>query len=136
MTAQNNQIADINPEFIDNPAIRERRDQYLDVTVDTAKILKSWQSSLYSYEWMLPDGRIKAHDELPENEQPKRAEAEEKISRGRPLEKPILGIGLLENVEIGSGRAMFLTLTAAGIKSIPVHIPKSNEQEFEPFLAS
>lgn len=123
-----------NIEFVDNPAIRERRDHYLDVTVDVARILKSWQSSLYSFEWMLPDGRIKTRDELPENEQPKRDDVEEKIKRNRPLEKPILGIGLLENVEIGSGRATFLTLAASGLGVIPVHIPKSNKDEFKPFL--
>ena len=122
-------------QFVDNPAIRERRDHYVDVTVDVARILKSWQSSLYSFEWMLADGRIKTREELPENEQPKRAEIEEKIRRNRPLEKPILGIGLLENVEIGSGRATFLTLAAAGLRAIPVHIPKSNEDEFTPFLS-
>lgn len=122
-------------QFVDNPAIRERRDHYIDVTVDVSRILKSWQSSLYSFEWMLPDGRIKTRDELPENEQPKRAEVEEKIRRNRPLEKPILGIGLLENVEIGSGRATFLTLAATGLQTIPVHIPKSNQDEFVPFLS-
>ncbi len=121
--------------FIDNPVARDRRDHYLDITVDTAKILKSWQASLYSYEWMLPDGRIKTRDELPENEQPKRDEAEEKIKRGKPIEKPILGIGLTENVEIGSGRAIFLTLAATGAKQIDVHIPKSNEDEFAAFIA-
>lgn len=122
-------------QFIDNTAIRERRDQYLDVEVDTARILKSWQSSLYSFEWMLSDGRIKTRDELPQNEQPKRDEVDDKIKRGKPLEKPILGIGLLENVEIGSGRAIFLTLAAAGLTSIPVHIPKSNAEEFAAFLS-
>lgn len=128
MTAVNNL------EFTANPAVQGRRDHYLDVTVDTAKILKSWQSSLYSFEWMLPDGRIKTRDELPANEQLKRDEAEDKIRSGRPLDKPILGIGLLENVEIGSGRALFLTLAATGLKEIPVHIPKSNADEFKPFL--
>lgn len=121
-------------EFIENPAVRARRDAYLDVNVDVAKILKSWQSSLYSYEWMLTDGRIKSRDELPENEQPKRDEAEEKIKRGKPLEKPVLGIGLLENVEIGSGRALFLTLADKGLDTVPVHIPKSNQEEFAAFV--
>lgn len=122
------------PEFVANPVVKSRRDHYLDVTVDAAKILKSWQSSLYSFEWMLPDGRIKTRGELPAGEQVKRDEAEEKIGSGKPLDKPILGIGLLENVEIGSGRALFLTLAASGVKEIPVHIPKSNEEEFASFI--
>ncbi len=122
-------------QFIDNQAVQGRREHYLDVVVDTAKILKSWQSSLYSYEWMHSDGRIKTRDELPESEQPKRDQAEEKLKSNETLEKSVLGIGLMENIEIGSGRAIFLTLAAAGVQSIPVHIPKSNEDEFTPFLS-
>lgn len=122
-------------EFTDNPAIRDRRDHYLDVTVDTAKVLKSWQSSLYAFEWMLPDGRMKSRDELSETEQTKYDAALEKIQSGQKLEKPVLGIGLIENIEIGSGRALFLLLAAAGIANIPAHIPKSNEDEFKQFLS-
>lgn len=121
--------------FIDNPVIGTRRDRYADVTVDAARILKSWRESLYSFEWMLPDGRIKSRDELPPPERPGRDAVEALIRKGGPLEKPVLGIGLLENVEIGSGRATFLTLAAAGMETIPVHIPLSNREEFEPFLS-
>lgn len=129
-------MADIhNIEFIDNPVVSPRRDQYVDVSVDVEKVLKSFRSSLYAYEWMLSDGRIKARDELPEHEQPKRDDAEDKLKQGKPMEKPVLGIGLIENIEIGSGKAVFLTLAAAGIKTMPVHIPKSNADEFTAFLS-
>lgn len=121
-------------QFIDNPTIQSRKDHYLNITVDTAKILKSWQMSLFSYEWMLPDGRLKSRDELPPGEQPKRDAVEERLKSGSAIEKPILGIGLLENVEIGAGRAAFLTLAAMGVDKIPVHIPRSNEKEFKGFV--
>ena len=123
MTAVNN------IEFTENPAVTGRREHYLE------KALKSWRSSLYAFEWMLPDGRIKDRDELPQGEQPKRDEIEQKLEAGQKIEKPVLGIGLLENIEIGAGRATFLTLAARGIKTIPVHIPKSNADEFTPFLS-
>ena len=122
-------------EFIDNPAVNARREHYMDVTIDVAKVLESFRGSLYAYEWMLSNGRIKSRDELPEHEQPKCDEAEQKMKSGKALEKPVLGIGLIENVEIGSGRAIFMTLAAAGVKTMPVHIPKSNEDEFKPFLS-
>lgn len=120
--------------FIDNPVIRGREGHYAEITVDCAKILKSWRASLFSYEWMLPDGRIKSAAELPEGERPRRAAVEEKLKKGAPLEKPVLGIGLLDNVEIGAGRATFLTLAAQGMKAMPVHVPKSNLSEFKSFL--
>lgn len=120
--------------FVDNPVAGGSAGRYDSVTVDAAKILKSWKLSLFSYEWLLPDGRVKEIGELPEKEQPKRAAVEDLIKNGKPLEKPVLGIGLMENVEIGAGRAVFLTLAAKGVKSIPVHIPKSNAGEFAKFL--
>src|SRR5687767_4446270 len=115
-----------NLTFTDNAACKSRPDHYITVTVDVGKVLKSWQLSLFSYEWMLPDGRLKSREDLPAAEQPKRAAVEERISSRQPLERPVLGIGLMENIEIGAGRATFLTLAAHGAKTLSVHIPKSN----------
>jgi hypothetical protein len=121
--------------FIDNPAVRACPDRYITVTVDTEAVLKSWRESLFAFEWMLPDGRLKSASELPAAEQPKRTAVEKKLQSGAPLEKPVLGIGLMDNVEIGAGRAIFLTLAAQGVKRLPVHIPKSNRDEFSGFMA-
>lgn len=123
------------PDFIANPVISGREDKYTTIQIKVDAVLESWRMSLFSYEWILPDGRIRAEKELSESERPKRHAVEETLKGNQPLETPILGIGLLENVEIGSGRAIFLTLAAHGCKTMPVHIPKSNIKEFTPFLA-
>lgn len=120
--------------FTDNTAVRAAPDRYVTVTVDTAKILKSWRQSLFAFEWMTPDGKLKQAGDLPPAEQPKRAAVEDLMKSGQALEKPVLGIGLLENVEIGAGRAIFLTLAAHGVQKIPVHIPRSSRDEFAKFL--
>lgn len=122
-------------EFIENPAAASRPDAYLAVRVRADRVLKSWRSSLFAHEWMRPDGQLKAAAELAEGERAKRETIEESLRRGAPLEKPVLGIGLLECVEIGAGRAVFLTLAAQGMTEIPVHIPASQQKEFKPFLA-
>lgn len=119
--------------FTDNPVAKSRADHYIDITVDTAKIMKSWRQSLFSFEWLLPDGRIKSAGELSEAERSRREIVENAIATRQPLEKPILGIGMIDNVEIGSGRATFLTLVAQGLKTIPVHIPRANEADFKKF---
>lgn len=121
------------PVFTDNPVALNRADHYLEITVDTAKIIKSWRESLFSFEWLLPDGRIKSAGELSDTERPRREAVESALAGKRPLEKPVLGIGMMDNVEIGSGRATFLTLVAHGVKTIPVHIPRSNEADFKKF---
>ncbi|GJL85599.1 MAG: hypothetical protein DHS20C02_13740 [Micavibrio sp.] len=123
-------------KFIDNATIGSRHENYTTVFVDVPTVLKSWQSSLFSFQWLQPDGQIKDIEALPEEEQPKRQGVEEKLSSAAAIEQPILGIGLMENIEIGAGRAEFLTLAAKGVPQIPVHIPKSNESDFKEFLAA
>ncbi len=119
--------------FKDNPVATGRPDHYMEITVDTGRIMKSWRTSLFSFEWLLPDGRIKSAPELSETERPRREAVEEALRRNQPLDKPVLGIGMMDNVEIGSGRATFLTLVAHGAASLPVHIPRSNEADFKKF---
>lgn len=120
--------------FQDNPVATGRPDHYMAVTVDSAEVMKSWRESLFSFEWLLPDGRIKTADELSDTEKPRRQAVEDALKSGTPLDKPILGIGMMDNIEIGSGRATFLTLVALGYKEIPVHIPRSNQGDFKKFL--
>ena len=119
----------------DNPAIAGREDRYSVIKIDTAKVLKSWKTSLFSFEWLNPDGSIRKLDDLPMQERDKRLEAEIRLKSGKPLERPVLGIGIMDHIEIGSGRAVFLTLASHGHKVIDVHIPSSNRSDFKPFLA-
>ncbi len=121
--------------FTDNKAAQGQENTYLSITVDVARVLESWHCSLFSFEWLAPDGTIKSFADMPEKEQAKRRAVEELLSKGVPISKPVLGIGIQDNVEIGAGRAEFLTLAAKGLTEIPVHIPKSNEKDFKAFLA-
>lgn len=122
--------------LINNPSIAGREDRYKVIRVDSAKTIKSWQKSLYSFEWLLPNGEIRGISDLPLKEHQKREETETALKTGRPIERPVLGIGIMDNIEIGSGRAVFLTLASQGHDMIEVHIPKANETDFRPFLAS
>lgn len=123
------------PTLIDNKAASAKPEAYTAINIDIKKTLKSWQLSLYSYEWLTPEGVIKPIDEMNEAEAQKRKDVETALNDNAPLEKPILGIGIQDNIEIGSGRAVLLTLAAQGVETLPVHIPKSNESDFKDFLA-
>lgn len=122
-----------NIEFTDNPAIRGKENSYITVSVKAPDVIKSWKSSLFSFEWITAEYKIKPFEDLPEKEQEKRREVEARLQAGKPVEMPILGIGMLDNVEIGSGRAVFLTLVANGVEEIPVHIPVTYKDDFKPF---
>lgn len=121
--------------LINNPSVSGREDRYKIIRVDAAKSLKSWKQSLYSFEWLESDGSIRGIDALPMQEHQKRLEIENALKKGASIERPVLGIGVMDNIEIGAGRATFLTLIAHGHKVIEVHIPKANEDDFRPFLA-
>lgn len=123
-----------NIEFTSNVSAIAGEGRYLDITVHASKVLSSWKNSLFSFEWLRPDGSIKDLQELSETEQSKRLLIEELLRTNQPIVKPILGIGMMDNVEIGSGRAEFLTLITQGIEEIQVHIPKACEKDFKPFL--
>ena len=122
-------------QFSDHPSLKGREDRYAIIRVNTAAILSSWRKSLFSFEWLNPDGSLRSIDELPLHERDKRLKAEKMIAQDQPLERPVLGIGLLDNVEIGAGRDIFMTLAAHGLKEIEVHVPLSVQADFKPFLS-
>ena len=101
-----------------------------------AKVFESWRISLYSFEWLHPDGKIKTFDELPGREADKRRAADQALDKGEAVEKPVMGLGVMDNVEIGSGRALFLCLYDRGVKTMPVHIPKASLDDFKEFMSN
>jgi len=121
-------------QFTDNPSLKGREDRYAVVRVDTAAVLKSWRKSLFSFEWLASGGEIRGIDDLPLHERDKRLKIEKAMKQGEPLGRPVLGIGMLDNVEIGAGRDVFLTLAASGARDIEVHIPVSCQKDFKPFV--
>ncbi len=124
-----------NITLVDHSVALAKPDMYMTVDVDIESVLKSWKSSLFSFEWIHNDGRLKTLDELPLAQRQKRLDTQQAIENGQSLVKPVLGIGMLNSVEIGSGKAVFLTLAAAGYTAIPVHITVADKADFAPYLA-
>jgi hypothetical protein len=119
--------------FIDNPAAKS---SFTTIEIDCAEVLKSWRQSVYSYEWLTKAGNIKPASDLNQTEANKRFEVEKIIKAGEAIEMPILGIGVMDNIEIGSGRATLLTLIDNGQITMPVHVPSSQLKEFKKFIAA
>lgn len=123
-------------KFVDHQAKQTQPERYLDVMVEVGKVVESYRASLFSFEWLDAAGHVKDMNGLPEKERPKRENVERALKNGAALEKPVLGIGIQDNIEIGAGRAVFLTLAALGVKRIPVHIPVSHKDDFKSFIAA
>lgn len=122
-------------ELCDNPAIAGRAERYMTVRVDTARILQSWRESLMAHEWLTPEGTVREPDGMNMLDRDKILKVRKALQSGSSLPRPVLGIGILDNVEIGAGRDVFCVLAAMGASVIDVHIPRSNEAEFVPYLA-
>ena len=122
------------PRFTDNPAIAGRPQNFTTVTVDLAPVLGSWRESLFAHEWLNRNGSVKKPDEQSAEVRARRESVTQALAGGGTLERPVLGIGILDNVEIGAGRDVLLTLAALGYSQISVHIPRGNLDEFAGFI--
>jgi hypothetical protein len=120
--------------FTDNPAVKDKDSKFMKLDVKVGPVIASWRDSIFAHEWLDSDGHIKKPSEMVEKIKLRRQEIEDKIASGTPLERPVLGIGIMDNIEIGSGKDLFLCLAAMGLQTIPVHIPKSNEKDFRMFI--
>lgn len=124
-----------NDRLTDNPSLKGREDRFIVIDAKMDLIIASWRSSLFAHEWLRPDGTIKSPADMSEALRQKRQAIEAHIKSSDTLARPVLGIGITDGVEIGSGRDLLLTLAAMGIKIIPVHIPKSHQADFRIFIS-
>lgn len=122
------------PVLTNNSAVSGKEDKYDIVEVNLKSVLEAWKISLFSFEWLLPDGSIRVPEELPDAEREKYHDVLAKYQSAQELERPILGIGVMDNIEIGSRRDVLLTLCAQGVETLEVHILKVDKEDFTPYL--
>lgn len=121
-------------KFIENPNISGKQDKYITLELSLDKIIKSWRKSLFSFEWILPDGKVRTPNEMTEDIKLKYTYALQFVQENRPIPMPILGIGVMDNVEIGSGREFVLMLYTQKAKILYAHVPINDEKEFTGYL--
>lgn len=121
--------------FRDNPALRGREDRFVLLDVPVAAVLESWKVSLFAHEWLRTDGHIRTICEMTEPMRERRARMEDLLRSGEILDHPVLGIGVMDNIEIGSGKDLFLCLAHEGFETLRVHVPKSHLHLFEALSA-
>ena len=120
--------------LIDNPTLKDRADKFTLMEVDLGKIVKDWKKSLYSFEWLLPDGTVRPPEKLTTDYRHQYNNVEQVFQLNGALERPILGLGMMDNVEIGSRKEVLLTLARLGVETMDVHVPKSCADDFKKFM--
>lgn len=121
--------------FTDNPAIESRMERYVTLELSTARVLAGWRSSLMAHEWLDANGHARKPDTLNMLDRDKVLKAEKILESGGALPRPVLGIGIFDNIEIGAGRDIFCLLVLKGTHRFEAHVPRSNEKEFKSYLA-
>lgn len=121
--------------FCDHPVVTGAADQYVEITVDLARVVDDWRQSLMSHELLAKAGGIKPDEALSPARLARRFEIREAYRRGEAIEKPVLGIGIFDSVEIGVGSDILVTLALEGLEAMPVHVRRSQVNEFKAFRA-
>ena len=119
---------------ISNPSIKGREGDFTTVKVDLSAVLDSWKISLFSFEWLTPEGSIREVSDLPEAERVKYESVSHQIDVGESVECPVLGIGVMDNVEIGSRRDVLLTAYSKGVRVMDAHVKTANLDDFKSYI--
>ena len=127
-------VAYMEISLIDNAVALKDPDGYEEVRIDVAKALKSLQLSFFAHEVMHKDGSLKSDEDLSEKIATRRGEMRERIAFGEDFQKPVAGIGINDNFELGAGRDLFVLLAMEGWREIPVHIRKKQRKELRKFI--
>ncbi|MCB1538779.1 MAG: hypothetical protein H6865_04580 [Rhodospirillales bacterium] len=122
------------PVFTDNPVALAQAGRYAEICVDAARVLADWRRSLFAHELLDADGRVKGDEDLSETRLEKREAARARLRSGAALEKPILGIGIFDNVEIGAGSDVLALLVLEGCTAVPVHVRSGQVSDFKAFV--
>jgi len=85
--------------------IAMRPDGFVEIEVDTQKVLNNWKESAFAHDWMDFDKGPKPMSDLKDSALEKSQAVLIKLKKNEAISKPILGIGMHGGVEIGSGRA-------------------------------
>lgn len=124
------------PQFCDHAVTLNNPDDYVELQVMPNQILQAWRSSMFAHELIAKDGRIKDENDLEGQNLEKYLTAFEALKRGESIEKPLLGIGIYDGVEIGTGREIIVAAFHLGIPNVPIHVRKAQSDEVQACLAS
>ncbi len=124
------------PEFYDHEIVQQSPDDYYEMTLNAYSVLKAWSSSLFAHELLKSDGTIKDQSEMSDGTLDKYITATELIKKQESIAKPIIGVGMMDGIEIGVGREIIAVCHQMNIDTIPVQMRKAQRAEIEKLLPS
>lgn len=114
--------------FEPNPALGENKDQYETAEIDISAALAHWQHSLFSFELLDAKGGVKPDSKLKDGDLQKRQAVRDMLRKGESLPMPLVGLGLIDNLEIPMGREVLSTLALEGYTRARVHVRADHKE--------
>ncbi len=125
---------DVQSQFYDHEVVQKSPDDYVEITLSPTIILNAWSTSMFAHELLNKDGSVKSQNDLKDATLQKFIDANETIKRGENLPKPIIGVGIMDGVEIGIGREIIAAAAKCNIAQIPVCIRKAQADDVKAML--
>lgn len=125
---------EFNPQFYDHEVVQKTPEDYREMNISPEKVLTCWQSSMFACEILDKSGKVKPEGDMAPETLKKYLDAVEMIKRSESIPKPILGIGLMDNIEIGIGREIIAAAANLNLSNIPLHIRNAQADDIEKVL--
>lgn len=124
------------PNFCNHIIVDKNPDDYTEIVTSPAAIFDTWRLSFFAHELLRQDGSVKNESELDGNTLQKFIAASEALKRGEAIEKPVLGIGLNDGIEIGIGREIVAAAYHAGEQEITASVRKAQIKDISKLLGT
>lgn len=121
----------LHPEFQNHAIVAQSPQDYDKKTLSPRKILNLWSSSMFAHELLNKDKTIKTVADMTSETKNKFEHAMTHIQSNTPIDIPIIGIGMLDGIEIGVGREIIAACQTLGIETMPVYVRKSQHDEIK-----
>lgn len=125
----------IQPQFCDHEVVQRFPDDYTEITTSPSAILDAWSMSLFAHEILSKDGSIKPESEMTEATLDRYLQAVSSLKKGENLSKPVLGVGIMDGVEIGIGREIIAACITLGVSEITFHVRQGQVDDIKTLLA-
>jgi hypothetical protein len=120
--------------FYDHEVVQRAPDEYIEMTFNPALILKAWALSMFAHEILTHEGDIRDEKNMNEATLAKFLQAQDAFKKGEKIPKPIIGVGIMDNIEIGIGRETVAAALALNIRELPIHTRQGQAEEVKSLI--
>lgn len=120
--------------FSNHEVVNTSPEKYIEMSVAPSILIKAWAQSMFSYELLTKDGNLKPQNQLKPHTIEKLAAAKNIFVQGGEIIKPVIGVGIMDNIEIGIGCEIVVAAYDVGITEMPVHARVQQLDEVQKLL--